>query len=68
MILLTINGLEIELANNTTIEDYLHIHRLAGHKALAVARNGIVLTKQEHPSTLLLDGDIIEIVRAIGGG
>ena len=68
MILLTINGLEIELENNTTVQDYLHIHGLAGHKALAVARNGMVLTKREHPGTLLLDGDVIEIVRAIGGG
>ena len=68
MILLTINGLEIKLENNTTIESYLHIHGLAGHKAVAVARNGIVITKKEHPSTVLLDGDVVEIVRAIGGG
>ena len=40
---------------------------LAGRK-IAVERNGEIVPKSEHGSTLLADGDALEIVVAVGGG
>lgn len=43
---------------------------LAGHgeRRVAVERNGEIVPRSQHASTLLADGDRIEIVQAIGGG
>jgi sulfur carrier protein len=40
---------------------------LAGRK-VAVERNGAIVPRSEHASTLLADGDALEIVVAVGGG
>ena len=40
---------------------------LAGKK-VAVERNGEIVPRSAHGSTMLLDGDRLEIVVAVGGG
>ena len=40
---------------------------LAGKK-IAVERNGEIVPRSAHGSTLVLDGDRLEIVVAVGGG
>jgi hypothetical protein len=35
---------------------------------VAVARNGDVLPREEWPQTTLQDGDVLEVVRMVGGG
>ena len=40
---------------------------LAGKK-IAVERNGEIVPKSAHASTLVADGDALEIVVAVGGG
>ena len=40
---------------------------LAGRK-IAVERNGEIVPKSAHASTVLADGDRLEIVVAVGGG
>ena len=35
---------------------------------IAVAHNGEVLRREEHESTVIRDGDTVEIVRMVGGG
>ena len=37
-------------------------------KKIAVERNGEIVPKSAHASTLLADGDRMEIVAAVGGG
>ena len=34
----------------------------------AVARNGDVVARRDWPTTMLADGDAVEVVRAVGGG
>ena len=41
--------------------------QLAGKK-VAVERNGEIVPRSAHGSTLVLDGDRLEIVVAVGGG
>jgi len=41
---------------------------LGSRKAYAVAVNNEIITKDNYESTILRDGDKIEIVKAIGGG
>ncbi|MGD9893230.1 MAG: sulfur carrier protein ThiS [Dehalococcoidia bacterium] len=38
------------------------------HPRIAVALNGEVLRREEHPATIIRDGDSVEIVRMVGGG
>ncbi len=40
---------------------------LAGRK-IAVEKNGEIVPKSAHGATLVLDGDRLEIVAAVGGG
>jgi sulfur carrier protein len=37
-------------------------------KRIAVERNGEIVPRSKHPETVLVDGDKIEVVAAIGGG
>lgn len=37
-------------------------------KRIAVERNGDIVPRSAHGSTLLADGDMLEIVVAVGGG
>lgn len=37
-------------------------------KRIAVERNGDILFQDQYPETILQDGDVLEIVRFVGGG
>ena len=39
-----------------------------GEKRVAVERNGAIVPRSKHSETVLVAGDRIEIVQAIGGG
>jgi sulfur carrier protein len=67
MINVVINGTRHELAEAVTVQDYLEQKGLAG-RSLAVAVNGEVIKKGEYETTLLGEGDQLEIVRPVGGG
>jgi thiamine biosynthesis protein ThiS len=67
MITVIINGTRSELAEATSVQNYLEQKGLAG-RSLAVAVNGEVIKKAEYATTLLGDGDQLEIVRPVGGG
>ena len=67
MINVVINGTRQELADAVTVQDYLEQKGLAG-RSLAVAVNGEVIKKGEYETTLLAEGDQLEIVRPVGGG
>jgi sulfur carrier protein len=67
MIPLIINGRDESLDAETPITAFLAA-RAINPKLVAVARNGEVVQRGDYATTLLRAGDVIEIVRAVGGG
>ena len=63
---LTVNGETMEF-DGTTVADLVRQQGLAGRR-LAVEINREIVPKSVHDSHPLKDGDVIEIVHAIGGG
>ena len=67
MIVLSINGKRRELDRPQNLLEYLKSLGV-NLKLIAVAYNGTVLRKTQLSSVTLLEGDEVEIVRAVGGG
>ena len=62
-----INGKDVELVAPTRLLDYLE--RLGvDPRAVAVEHNGKILERDEYPAATLGEGDVVEIVRMVGGG
>ena len=67
MITLRVNGKEVELNGPMRLVDYLE--KLgASPRAVAVEHNGNIIDRDAYATTLLADGDVVEIVRMVGGG
>ena len=67
MIRITVNGSTRALERPLDVAALLTTLELAGKK-VAVERNGEIVPRSAHGSTMLLDGDQLEIVVAVGGG
>ena len=67
MIQVTVNGKAHRFERPVEVAALLSTLDLAGKK-VAVERNGEIVPKSAHASTLLADGDQLEIVVAVGGG
>ncbi|MBC7802696.1 MAG: sulfur carrier protein ThiS [Candidatus Parcubacteria bacterium] len=67
MIQFTVNGAPQRLEQPLAVSELVVQMALAGKK-IAVERNGEIVPKSAHGSTLVLDGDRLEIVVAVGGG
>ena len=61
-----INGTELDAAGKT-VAQYLETTDY-NRSRIAVERNGEILPKSEYDSTVLKDGDVIEVVSFVGGG
>jgi len=64
---LTVNGDAMEVADGLTVAA-LVAHLGLGPGPVAVERNREVVPRAEHASTLLAEGDHVEIVHFVGGG
>lgn len=64
---ITLNGATREIVASLTVATLLEHEGLAG-KRLAVERNGEIVPKSRHAETRLEEGDLLEIVVAVGGG
>lgn len=62
-----LNGAPRDLEPGTTIERLLRELDLPTTR-LAVERNGDVVPRAAHPDAVLEDGDVVEVVRFVGGG
>jgi sulfur carrier protein len=67
MIQVTVNGATHRFEPPLQISALLARLELAGKK-VAVERNGEIVPRSAHASTVLADGDALEIVVAVGGG
>ncbi len=67
MIQVTVNGAAQRFDQPLAVSDLILQMALAGKK-IAVEKNGEIVPKSAHGSTLVLDGDRLEIVAAVGGG
>ena len=65
---IVVNGEPKSFPGQTLLTDYLSELGLQDKKAIAVALNGEVVAREHYESIELGDGDILEIVKAIGGG
>ncbi len=61
-----VNG-EVEQIEPQSLESYLFKKSLLGRR-IAVERNGDIVPKSQFSDVILEDGDVLEIVHAIGGG
>ncbi len=62
-----INGKQIELKKDATISELVKMKNLEG-KMFAIEKNLNIIQKQDYDSTVLADGDCIEIVSLCAGG
>lgn len=67
MIQISINGAAREFAESLSVAQLIVELELTG-KRIAIERNGEIVPKSEHASTQLVDGDVLEMVVAVGGG
>jgi sulfur carrier protein len=67
MIQVVVNGAKKQLEQPLAVSELILQMALAGRK-IAVERNGEIVPRSAHGSTLVADGDRFEIVVAVGGG
>jgi sulfur carrier protein len=67
MIELTVNGKTVELDEPTPLIEYLESLGV-NLQRVAVALNSTVLQKSRYDEVTLNDGDVVEVVRPVGGG
>jgi sulfur carrier protein len=67
MIQVTVNGAAHRFERPLEVAALLSTLNLSGKK-VAVERNGEIVPMSAHASTVLADGDRLEIVVAVGGG
>jgi len=64
---IVVNGKDLEVADGLNVEGLL-VQLNVTRKYMAVAVNREVTPKSAYESTVLRDGDRVEIVRPMGGG
>ena len=67
MIALQVNGRRVELDGPTSLLDYLEKLGVSP-RAVAVEHNGVIIERSAYPDAKLEEGDVVEIVRMVGGG
>jgi len=67
MIQVMVNGKAHRFERPVEVAALLSTLNLVGKK-VAVERNGEIVPRSAHASTVLADGDLLEIVVAVGGG
>lgn len=61
-----VNGEMIDVAGKT-VSEYLTFTEY-NPKRIAVERNGEIVFKSQYDTTVLEDGDVLEVVNFVGGG
>lgn len=64
---IVLNGDTRQLPQHATVLDLLQAEHLL-ERRVAVEVNGQIITRSHHASHALCEGDVVEIVHALGGG
>ena len=64
---ITLNGKPHDLGGEQTIVELIDTLSVKANQ-VAVAVNGEVVRRRQWPETRVRDGDVVEVVRAVGGG
>ncbi|WP_373976205.1 sulfur carrier protein ThiS [Chitinibacter sp. SCUT-21] len=67
MMQISINGAARECAEPLSVAQLIVELELTG-KRIAIERNGEIVPKSQHATIQLVDGDVLEMVVAVGGG
>ena len=67
MITVTVNGRQREFEDEMSLPELIRRLEITFPR-IAVAHNGEVLRQEDHETTMIRDGDSVEIVRMVGGG
>jgi sulfur carrier protein len=67
VIALQVNGKPIELDGPTPLTAYLEMLGVSA-RTVAVEHNRMIVDRDAYATTMLRDGDVVEIVRMVGGG
>lgn len=62
-----VNGGALEVADGETVAGLLRRLGL-DERPVAVERNGVIIPRADHPSTVLAEGDALEVLHFVGGG
>ncbi|RRU19776.1 sulfur carrier protein ThiS [Stenotrophomonas sp. 278] len=62
-----LNGAPRQFPHSITVQQLLDLEQLT-QRRVAVEVNGEIVTRSLHGSHALADGDVVEIVHALGGG
>jgi len=62
-----LNGRDHDVAEGATVAALLESLELVPQR-LAVERNGRVVPRSEYPAVAIEEGDVLEVVRFVGGG
>ena len=63
----TLNGDSRQLPQDSTVLDLLQAEHLT-ERRVAVEVNGEIVSRSRHAEHVLAEGDVVEIVHALGGG
>lgn len=64
---LTVNGKPRHIDREMTVPEFLEAHGI-DRRLVAVAVNGEVVPRDRYEVTVLREGDVVEVVRMVGGG
>jgi sulfur carrier protein len=67
MIKLIVNGKPREVDGSSDLVSFLQGYGV-NLEHVAVGYNGVVLEKEKFPEILLKEGDVLEVVKPVGGG
>lgn len=65
--MILINGKEHEWSNSLTVQEILNIKKYTFPKII-VKVNGDLVPKHEYASTLIYDGDEVQVIHLLAGG
>ncbi len=64
---ITVNGNDIEIEENSTIQDFIDERQVTG-KMFAIEKNLEIINKDRYDKEIIKNGDVLEIVGFFGGG